>query len=63
MASLRENMGYHATMFSGHKEAVMIFSPEQALLKAQADDVVALPLDLGRVCQHGRPACHLAMGT
>src|SRR6476469_8621189 len=37
MASLRENMGYEATMFSGHKEAVMIFSPEQALLKAQAD--------------------------
>jgi hypothetical protein len=37
MASLRENMGYHATMFSVHKEAVMIFSPEQALLKAQAD--------------------------
>jgi hypothetical protein len=37
MASLRENMGYYATMFSGHKEAVMIFSPEQALLKAQAD--------------------------
>jgi hypothetical protein len=37
MASLSENMGYHATMFSVHKEAVMIFSPEQALLKAQAD--------------------------
>jgi hypothetical protein len=37
MASLRENMGYQATMFSGRKEAVMIFSPEQALLKAQAD--------------------------
>jgi hypothetical protein len=37
MASLRENMGYHATLFSGRKEAVMIFSPEQALLKAQAD--------------------------
>src|SRR5829696_5691495 len=37
MASLRENMGYHATMFSGPKEAIMIFSPEQALLKAQAD--------------------------
>src|SRR3954453_13912284 len=37
MASLRENMGYHTTMFSGRKEAVMIFSPEQALLKAQAD--------------------------
>jgi hypothetical protein len=30
-------MGYHATMFSGRKEAVMIFSPEQALLKSQAD--------------------------
>src|SRR5947209_20437608 len=37
MASLRENMGYHTTMFSGRKEAVMIFSPEQALLKTQAD--------------------------
>ena len=37
MASLSENMGYQATMFSGHKEAAMIFSPEQALLKAQAD--------------------------
>jgi hypothetical protein len=37
MASLRENMGYHATMFSGRKEAVMIFSKEQALLKAQVD--------------------------
>ena len=37
MASLRENMGYQSTMFSGHKEAVMIFSPEQALLKSQAD--------------------------
>lgn len=37
MASLRENMGYQATMFSGRKEAVMIFSPEQALLKTQAD--------------------------
>ena len=37
MASLRENMGYHATMFSPTKEAVMIFSPEQALLKAQAE--------------------------
>src|SRR5437763_823577 len=37
MASLRENMGYHTTLFSGRKEAVMIFSPEQALLKAQAD--------------------------
>src|ERR1700734_1313668 len=37
MASLRENMGYHTTTFSGPKEAVMIFSPEQALLKAQAD--------------------------
>jgi hypothetical protein len=34
---LSENIGYHAKMFSGHKEAVMIFSPEQALLKAQAD--------------------------
>ena len=43
MASLRENMGYHTTMFSGRKEAVMIFSPEQALLKAQSDlqDLVA----------------------
>src|SRR3954469_18257722 len=37
MASLRENMGYHTTMFPGPKEAVMIFAPEQALLKAQAD--------------------------
>src|SRR6516162_7655558 len=37
MASLRENMGYHTTVFSGRKEAVMIFSAEQALLKAQAD--------------------------
>jgi hypothetical protein len=39
MASLRENMGYHTTLFSGRKEAVMIFSPspEQALLKAQTD--------------------------
>jgi hypothetical protein len=30
-------MGYHTTVFSGRKEAVMIFSAEQALLKAQAD--------------------------
>jgi len=30
-------MGYHTTMFPGRKEAVMIFSPEQALLKSQAD--------------------------
>jgi hypothetical protein len=30
-------MGYQATMFVIPKEAVMIFSPEQALLKAQAD--------------------------
>jgi hypothetical protein len=37
MASLRENMGYHTTVFSGHKETVMIFAPEQALLKTQAD--------------------------
>jgi hypothetical protein len=37
MASLGENMGYQATMFSGRKEAVMIFSPGQALLKAQTD--------------------------
>jgi hypothetical protein len=37
MASLRENIGYHAKMFPGRKEAVMIFSQEQALLKAQAD--------------------------
>ena len=29
MTSLRENMGYHTTMFPGHKEAVMeIFSFE-----------------------------------
>jgi hypothetical protein len=43
MASLRENIGYHTKMFPGRKEAVMIFSPEQALLKAQADlqDLVA----------------------
>jgi hypothetical protein len=43
MAPLRENIGYHAKMFSGPKEAVMIFSQEQALLKAQADlqDLVA----------------------
>src|SRR4051812_15431816 len=36
-------MGYHTTMFPGPKEAVMIFSLEQALLKAQADlqDLVA----------------------
>jgi len=37
MASLRENMGYHTTMFSGRKEAIMILSSEQALLKAQGD--------------------------
>src|SRR6476646_8899752 len=37
MASLRENIGYHTKMFPARKEAVMIFSPEQALLKAQAD--------------------------
>src|SRR4051812_25510086 len=37
MASLRENIGYHTKTFSGRKEAVMIFSQEQALLKAQAD--------------------------
>src|ERR1700728_3515044 len=37
MASLRENMGYHTATFSGHKEAIMIFSPEQALLKSQTD--------------------------
>src|SRR3954454_1729847 len=44
MASLRENIGYHTKTFSGRKEAVMIFSPEQALLKAQADlnDLVTL---------------------
>jgi hypothetical protein len=43
MAPLRENIGYHAKMFSGPKEAVMIFSQEQDLLKAQADlqDLVA----------------------
>ena len=43
MASLRENIGYHTKTFSGRKEAVMIFSQEQALLKAQADlqDLVA----------------------
>src|SRR6516225_7834255 len=42
MASLRENMGYQTTMFPGRKEAAMIFSPEDALLKVQADlqDVV-----------------------
>jgi hypothetical protein len=37
MASLRENMGCHTTTFSGHKEAIIIFSPEQALLKSQTD--------------------------
>ena len=37
MASLRENIGYHTKTFPGRKEAVMIFSPEQALLKAQTD--------------------------
>jgi hypothetical protein len=43
MASLRENIGYHTKTFSGRKEAVMIFSQEQALLKAQVDlqDLVA----------------------
>ena len=35
MASLRQNIGYHATMFSGHKGTAMIITPEQALLKAQ----------------------------
>jgi len=34
---LRENIGYHTKMFPGRKEAVMIFSPEEALLKAHAD--------------------------
>ena len=44
MASLRENMGYHTTMFPGRKEAAMIFSPEHALFKVQADlqDLVTL---------------------
>src|SRR3954447_18088753 len=37
MASLRENIGYHTKTFCGRKEAVMIFSQEQALLKAQVD--------------------------
>jgi hypothetical protein len=37
MASLRENIGNHTSMFSGRKEAIMIFTPEQALLKAQVD--------------------------
>jgi hypothetical protein len=37
MASLGENIGYDASMFPHHKEAIMIFSQEQALLKAQAD--------------------------
>ena len=65
MASLRENMGYHATLFSGHKQAVMIFSPEQALFKAQADHgVVPALLSISRgFATHGRPVCHLAMET
>jgi hypothetical protein len=37
MASLRENIGYHTKMLSRREEAVMIFSQEQALLKAQVD--------------------------
>src|SRR5262249_51778011 len=43
MASLRENIGYHTKTFSGRKEAIMIFSKEQALLKAQTHlhDLVA----------------------
>jgi hypothetical protein len=37
MASVRENFGYHTRLFSGPKEAVMIFSQQQALLKAPVD--------------------------
>jgi hypothetical protein len=52
MASLRENMGYQTTMFPGRKEAIMIFSPEQALLKAQVDlqDLVTFARQAARLC-------------
>lgn len=46
-ASLRQNIGCQTVMFSPTKEAVMIFSPEQAILKTQADltDLVAFTLE------------------
>jgi hypothetical protein len=52
MASLSENIGYHAKMVPYPKEAAMIFSQEQALLKAQADlqDLVSFAQ---RAAQHG----------
>jgi hypothetical protein len=44
MASLRENIGYDARMFSCRREAVMIFSQDRALLNAQTDlqDLITL---------------------
>jgi len=43
MAPLRQNMGYQAVMFHPTKGTIMIISPEQALLKAQAqlDQLIA----------------------
>ena len=43
MAPLRQNIGYHASMFDPTKGTTMIFSKEQALLKAQAqlDQLIA----------------------